>query len=304
MFRVTVDIFSGRPNPSWIVTDSAESDRVLEVLAEERTLMSKPDAGFQGLGYRGVHIELFGDDATQLKIPPRVVIANGAENGNRSGFELAARLIENMTRFRAIVLPEHAITPLDARMQEQLLERLREFERNPPVISRSIVSGRGIRVTVRDKNCSDCQYEESRFNPAFWNADPNVRQNNNCYNYARNWRTNTFAQPGRASGDFPNAMDCGDVHAAAMSDGLKKRCDCLPPDEQPRRLVALVVDPGFDYHWYRKQKDGFWGHKPGSTAAKNTDNSGSVITNPETCDRGGYTDFCGYLYAGKSVHII
>ena len=40
------------------------------------------------------------------------------------------------------------------------------------------------------------------------------------------------------------------------------------------------------------------------TAARNTDNNGVVITNPETCARGPYTDFCSYFYAGKSVKII
>jgi hypothetical protein len=93
------------------------------------------------------------------------------------------------------------------------------------------------------------------------------------------------------------------VTAAAMADGLVKRCNCLPISEWPRRLLALVVDPGYDYHWYRHQRGGFWGHKPGRTAARNYDNSNVIITNPETCNRGGYTDFCGYFYAGRSVVI-
>jgi hypothetical protein len=93
---------------------------------------------------------------------------------------------------------------------------------------------------------------------------------------------------------------------AAMADGLVHRCICLPMSEWPRRLMALVVDnqpPGFDYHWYRRQRGGFWGHKPGGTAARNIDNSNVVITNSETCDRGRYNGFCGYFYAGRSVVI-
>jgi hypothetical protein len=165
-----------------------------------------------------------------------------------------------------------------------------------------------IRVTVNDSECSKCQYEESRFNPDFWNADPYVRANNNCYNYGRNWKTNTFAQPGRHSGATASSMSCSAVRTAAMNDGLVERCDCLPQSEYPRRLVAMVVAPGIDYHWYRKQTGGFWGHKPGGTAARNYDNSGVLITDPQTCDRGAgtylnYTDFCGYFYAGKSVII-
>jgi hypothetical protein len=171
--------------------------------------------------------------------------------------------------------------------------------------------GRPIRRTVRDRRCDDaCEYEISRFNPAFWNNDPNVLYHNNCYNYGRNWRTNTFAQPGRASG-FPlgPGFSGADVVTSAMHDGLRKRCDCLPPDEYPRRLMALVYAPNFfpgypDYHWYREQIGGFWGHKPGGSPARNVDNSNVVITNPETADRGPYTEFHGYFYAGKSVIIV
>ena len=88
-----------------------------------------------------------------------------------------------------------------------------------------------------------------------------------------------------------------------MADGLVKRCQCLPPSEYPRRLMALVIAPGWDYHWYRHQRGGFWGHKPGGTAARNVDNGNVLIVNPETCNRGPYTEFCGYFYAGRSVVI-
>jgi len=64
-----------------------------------------------------------------------------------------------------------------------------------------------------------------------------------------------------------------------MADGLVRRCACLPPSEWPRRLMALVIDPGVDYHWYREERGGFWGHKPGGTAARNFDNSGNLVAN-------------------------
>jgi len=148
-----------------------------------------------------------------------------------------------------------------------------------------------------------CTIELGTFNPGFWNNDPTVRSHNNCYNYASNWRTNTFAQPGRGCGHMYTAITCEEVTRAALCDGMHRRFDCFPDSEKPRYLVALVVAPGpgfVDYHWYRKQKGGFWGHKPGGTAARNTDESGVVITNPETADRGPYTQFCGYFYSSNS----
>jgi hypothetical protein len=143
--------------------------------------------------------------------------------------------------------------------------------------------------------------ERSAFNPGFWN-DPSVIGRNNCYNYASNWRTNTFAQPGRGAGQMYNALSCPEVTRAALADGCHRRFNCFPDSEAPRRLVALVVAPGYDYHWYRihTAAEGFWGHKPGGTATRNTDNSGRLITNPEFCDRGPYTQFCGYFYTCKS----
>jgi hypothetical protein len=143
-----------------------------------------------------------------------------------------------------------------------------------------------------------CFIERGKFNPGFWNA-AGVIGRNNCYNYASNWRTNTFAQPGLGVGQMYTALTCPEVTKAALADGCHRRFDCFPDTEKPRWLMALVVGPGYDYHWYRlhTKEEAFWGHKPGGTPARNTDNSGLVITNPETCDRGPYTDFCGYFYS-------
>ncbi len=142
------------------------------------------------------------------------------------------------------------------------------------------------------------------YSPAFWNDGSTVQHNNNCYNYGNNKKTNTYAQPGRRSGDYPNPMTCGDVSAAAISDGI----EALPasgvcPNDQDK--VALVVDPYMDYHWYRLDSSGMWSHKPGGTRATNLDNSGNPISNPETADRCGgflcYTDFCGYFCSCSSA---
>jgi hypothetical protein len=42
-------------------------------------------------------------------------------------------------------------------------------------------------------------HRNTAYNPGFWNT-PAVQPKNNCYNYAMNWRSDTFAQPGRISG--------------------------------------------------------------------------------------------------------
>jgi hypothetical protein len=302
MLRVEVDIFSGRPNPSWIVTSDTVTRRLLDALKEQPSLAAKVGSGFQGLGFRGLKIKALSDDE-DLRLST-FLLANTGPKLKRAG-GIAETLIKEMTKSERIVLPEHAITPIDKRMQKLILEELHRFVRKPPKLRKPPIHRyRGRRRTIKDADCTQCQYEISRFNPGFWNSDPFVQTNNNCYNYARNWRTDTFAQPGRASGNPTNIMACANVSNSARSDGLVDRCTCLPQSEYPRRLMALVIWPGGDYHWYRHQIGGFWGHKPGQTPAKNTDNSNVIVTNPETCDRGNYTDFCGYFYAGKSVTII
>ena len=46
MLRVEVDIFSGRPNPVWIVTDVDEVNELLGAVGASRGAMAKPGAGF------------------------------------------------------------------------------------------------------------------------------------------------------------------------------------------------------------------------------------------------------------------
>jgi len=261
--------------------------------------------GFTGLGFREVRVDLIGDDEPRTRgLRNQFALASTAVADLQASGSLARRLIEAMPLRSEVQLTQHANTPLTPRLRDLILERMARFLADPPRPRppKPPPKANPLRTTVNDTKCEKCQYEVSQFNPAFWNTAV-VQPHNNCYNYARNWRTDTFAQPGRAHGAQTGTMACANVTAAAMADGLRKRCDCLPQSEYPRRLMALVIDPGWDYHWYRHQRGGFWGHKPGDTAARNVDNNNVVIANPETCNRGGYTDFCGYFYAGRSVVI-
>ena len=136
------------------------------------------------------------------------------------------------------------------------------------------------------------------YDPGKWNNNPTVLAGNNCYNYGNDIITNTFAQPGRGTGqDGPYPYACTGTTTAAVRDGLKSITN---PDISPAEghIAALVVSttPGFsDYHWYRRETNGMWSHKPGRTAARNTDNSGRPISDPRNCDRGAYNNFCGFF---------
>lgn len=305
MLRIEVDLFSGRPNPTWIMTEEGAARELLGGTKSIRDAIAKPNTGFNGLGFREIRVEVLEDEGSRIRgLPAQFALASLAARDFEASVEIARRLLKTMPVKSEVKLVEHELTPLSGKLRDMVLERLEIFVRERPLLAAlSWPTSNPLIDTTQDSKCTNCKYEISQFNPAFWN-NPATQPYNNCYNYARNWRTNTFAQPGRAHGAMTTTMACSNVTNAAMADGLKKRCNpCLPDSEFPRRLMALVIDPGWDYHWYRHQRGGFWGHKPGSTAARNTDNSGVVITNPETCNRGGYTDFCGYFYAGKSVVI-
>jgi hypothetical protein len=73
---------------------------------------------------------------------------------------------------------------------------------------------------------------------------------------------------------------------------------------------VLVIWPNRDYHFYRLVTGGpfwWWGHKPGGTPARYTDDCGHPIFQfqllglhlgyaPNNICRGSYSDFCGYFY--------
>eukprot|EP00727_Mastigamoeba_balamuthi_P008815 m51a1_g4556 hypothetical protein (265) ;mRNA; r:92602-93753 len=131
---------------------------------------------------------------------------------------------------------------------------------------------------------------------AEWNSPRHVSKNN-CYNFATDTMTDTFAQPGRGSGAKFRILDCDHVKEASLRDGLRET------GVTGGWEVALVVWPHHDFHWYRYVKeDETWYHKPGTTPVRNYDNSGVVITDPESCDLGPYS-FCNYLTATHGMKI-
>ncbi|KNB54014.1 hypothetical protein [Streptomyces caatingaensis] len=300
MLRIEVSIFSGRPDPSWIVTDESAVRSLLSDVADAaEEAVGIPGAGYDGLGYREVVVSAAGDDVSWPGSLPRSFALGtlGARDPGRSA-ELARRAVEGTAR-HAEVRPAD-----DDGLRELVLGEIDAFAAAPPVWTRSpALPAHPLRTTGRETEpAATCYIEFGQFNPGFWNT-PQVQPRNNCYNYARNLRTDTFAQPGRAHGAQTGTMACPNVTGAALADRFVRRFQCLPDSEKPRWLTALVVWPGQDYHWYRLHSGNFWGHKPGQTAARDYDNGGHRITNPETCDRGGYRDFCGYFYAGRSVVI-
>jgi hypothetical protein len=138
---------------------------------------------------------------------------------------------------------------------------------------------------------------------------------NNCYNYATDIATNTFAQPGKLSGTRTKNDRCSNVLEAIVGDGLKWHGAELPaeglPDEGRGHYIALWTRLGSsdyesgDFHFARRDHNGLWSHKPGTWDVTNVDDSGALITNPSKANFSYYDAFCGYLTVVPSdVHIL
>ena len=126
MLRVTVDIFSGRPNPTWIVTSDEKIERLRRALVENPAAISAAGEGYQGLGYRGVQLH-FLDDDNEFKLPPQFMIANDATEASRSLRDVARGLLEAMTRHSKIPFPDHVLTPVDKRIRNTFYPALISF---------------------------------------------------------------------------------------------------------------------------------------------------------------------------------
>ena len=144
------------------------------------------------------------------------------------------------------------------------------------------------------------------YDPGYWNDGGTVQYGNNCYSYACNRPTLPGGKPRPRGKPQPGGgcgADCNSVIAGAKKDGL---IDPAPDDSCPSGFhpVQAVVDPGVDYHWYRRDDNGNWSHKPGWGNATDRDASGNPITDPGAANRdysgtGGanYSKDCGRLCA-------
>jgi len=125
---------------------------------------------------------------------------------------------------------------------------------------------------------------------------------NNCYNYATDISTDTFAQPGRGTGHKWTSNTCEAVRVAAESDGLQWKGTTLPTQKPTTgHYVALLIWPDTNFHWIRMDQSGNWSHKPGGTPVRNTDNKGEKIHDPSKADFSPWTHFCGYMHVVPSM---
>jgi RHS repeat-associated protein len=123
-------------------------------------------------------------------------------------------------------------------------------------------------------------YEPDAWNDGGYRNDGvTVQGNSNCYAYAANKKGPFLGSYGVDPGDPSNLPPLDDVNVARVRARLK--ADGLSTTPTPGgRVIYLVVSPGEDYHFYRRDNNGYWSHKPGNTPVTNVDALGSLIRNP------------------------
>jgi len=296
---ITLDVFSGRPNPSWLLSPK-DTNRLLERFSGRSLVEAEAVDGV--LGYRGLVVSATSDEPLPEGMPASFRVGGllpaeymAAESALRA---LTADESDDAVRW-LLSTGQHAVgEEVFAYLEDTIEMRKQSLETEPP--TEAAMEEKIWKEEAKLVAKAVCIIQNTRYNPGFWNA-AGVISKNNCYNYAMNYRSDTFAQPGRISGHPNSIMDCAHVAAAANWDGCKATCT------GSNKNVALVIWPGQDYHWYRKHSEGFWGHKPGPTAARNTDSLGRVINGttltPQNCARGPYTVFCGYRYSPTGMKV-
>lgn len=68
-------------------------------------------------------------------------------------------------------------------------------------------------------------------------------------------------------------------------------------------FIALVVWPDRDFHFFRRDAQGWWSQKRGDTFVTNTLPNGSVVLDVERTEiMGSYSKFCGYFLVDADIH--
>ncbi|BDI05600.1 hypothetical protein [Sphaerotilus microaerophilus] len=293
---ITLDIFSGRPNPSWLLS-AKDADKLLQRVAGRA--VQDETAVESVLGFRGFVAAAQGDDSLPAELLSSFRLGGLLPADVTLGDDRTPALTADESDDAVRWLLHTGRHVLDDELQAYVADVLNTRSLGDAPAEPAAEDEGSLQEDAGDAR-APCVIANTAYNAAFWNR-PDVQPKNNCYNYAMNHRSDTFAQPGRISGHpIVPPITCASVSTAAAWDGCKATCS------GSNKNVALVVWPGHDYHWYRRHSNGFWGHKPGSTAARNTDNRGRVIggaLTPQNCDRGPYVHFCGYRYSPTGMRV-
>ncbi len=293
--QVTVDMFSGRPNPTWRLS-TRRSSEVYERCRAMGATPRRADVIGDVVGGRPVRLGLRGIDIGpaepgEFGLSPgqRFTVAASVSDVTDDEIETARWLIDTTDS----TVDDAVVGALEEQIG-QVVSRRTAAESGPDVAAAAAES------LATSLSIVGCAALVTPMRLGYWNT-PFVQPYNNCYNYATNFVSGSLAQPGRRSGLPYAGFTCEHVLAAAQRDGLELQCG------RNVGVVALGVWPGFDFHWWRLHPGDSWAHKIGYWPAQNVDNAFRPLVNgltPANCDRGPYVQFCGYYFVPMSMWVL
>lgn len=311
MLEIELDIFSGMPNPTWLLSKRQEGTLYELLRAQPNQISAATAMGTRlGLGYRGLIVRRIKTDegpwdravsARRVPFPDEFRVGIKATKGDSAADWLVktakrqgVRLVDEVQEVvsRGVVLVPATRGPSAPPFAK--IDRGR-VERADIAVDTPLKPG-----TEPHETWWACGSNWFNANASFFNEPAHVTRNN-CYCFASNHRPDIRgARPGQRGGRPARSLTCGSCIDGLRADGWNDGC-------QPNGLtIAMVIWPNNDYHFYRLVTGGpywCWGHKPGGTPAKYTDDCGHTIFQyngrgyaPNNICRGNYTNFCGYFY--------
>jgi len=335
MLEVELDIFSGMPNPKWLLT-AREEEELVERVAADPGQVSPTATGDErfSLGYRGLIVRwvkpeggAFERAGLAAEEPSAMEFRVGVRPAGRATAEWLLRTSEPRAKnsrvtddLRAVAAEGVVLVEAGGQSPDPAtFAGPAGVDAVDPEVARfPVIDGEGAdapgeptlaaRAAVTGAIWYACPSNVFLANADVFNRPENVTRNN-CYCFASNHLAGVrYALPGRRGGHPATSITCSGVTDGLFADGWKLGCE-------PNALtIAMVIWPNVDYHFYRLVTGGpywWWGHKPGGTPAKYADDCGHSIYQyngqgyaPNNICRGGYTDFCGYFYQNNSTAFV
>ncbi len=140
-------------------------------------------------------------------------------------------------------------------------------------------------------------------NSRTWNS-PIILAHTNCYAYALNVPSTGYAVPGHLTHpdiytSLGRLISLQKIQEFLERDGLVKVSEKNALNNDGH-FIALWVQPGFDYHFARRNKIGSWSHKGGGKAVSWRDDFNRQIKIPELSYFQNYQEFGGYFELPES----
>jgi hypothetical protein len=172
--RITLNVFSGRPNPTWLLNDSEEQQLADRLKSSQELTERRPSGAYGGLGYRGFSITR---DAAHPQGPLSMMVHQG--------------IVDQQSGGANVVASPGLETWLAGTGQASIPDVVQEH-------LRSSIAGLAPFAfpTTAMVTCPPCHAADApTYNPGAWNI-PTIQPYNNCYNYANDHATNRLRNRG------------------------------------------------------------------------------------------------------------